>query len=120
MTQGSAGSRRVPEFATREEEAEFWDTHDITDYLDELKPVQVRFSKRLTTGITVRLTPEALVKMKLLARQKGVGPSTLARMWILERLEQSGEGAYPPALIARCRRRSSNAYVAPVALDATP
>ena len=23
---------RIPEFANREEEAEFWDTHDITDY----------------------------------------------------------------------------------------
>ncbi|MCC7353963.1 MAG: hypothetical protein IT330_09415, partial [Anaerolineae bacterium] len=24
---------KIPEFATREEEAEFWDTHDFTDYL---------------------------------------------------------------------------------------
>jgi hypothetical protein len=29
---------QIPEFATREEEAEFWDSHDVTDYLDELKP----------------------------------------------------------------------------------
>ena len=31
---------RIPEFASREEEAEFWDTHDFTDYLDELEPVR--------------------------------------------------------------------------------
>ena len=31
---------RIPEFVSREEEAEFWDTHDFTDYLDELEPVR--------------------------------------------------------------------------------
>lgn len=30
---------RIPAFASREEEAAFWDIHDITRYLDELKPV---------------------------------------------------------------------------------
>ena len=32
----------LPAFANREEEAAFWDTHDITKYLDELKPVAMR------------------------------------------------------------------------------
>ena len=32
----------IPEFASREEEAEFWDIHDFTDYLDELEPVKIR------------------------------------------------------------------------------
>ena len=31
---------RIPEFKTIEEEAEFWDTHDLADYWDELKPVK--------------------------------------------------------------------------------
>lgn len=39
---------RIPAFATRQEEAEWWDTHDITDYLDELEPVDVRFGVTLT------------------------------------------------------------------------
>lgn len=29
----SESERRIPESASREEEAAFWDTHDITDYL---------------------------------------------------------------------------------------
>lgn len=89
--QPNGAVRRIPEFNTRQEEAEFWDTHDITDYLDDLKPVEVRFTKRLSTGITVRLTPEALAEIKVLAQRKGIGPSTLARMWILERLGQAGD-----------------------------
>ena len=38
------------EFASREEEAEFWDTHDIADYWHELKPVELEFSGKLAQG----------------------------------------------------------------------
>jgi len=36
------------EFASYEEAADFWDTHDTTDYLEFLQPVEVdaRFRKR--------------------------------------------------------------------------
>ena len=42
--QPNHAARRIPDFATRAEEAAWWDTHDITDYLDELEPVTVRFT----------------------------------------------------------------------------
>lgn len=42
------GKNRIPNFASREEEAEFWDTHAFTDYLDELAPVKVHVAKPLT------------------------------------------------------------------------
>jgi len=42
---------KIPEFQSREEEAEFWDTHDITDYLEEMRPVKVRFSPNLAQGV---------------------------------------------------------------------
>jgi predicted DNA binding CopG/RHH family protein len=80
---------RIPEFASREEEAQFWDTHDVTDYWDELKPVQVRFAKNLSTGITIRLNPETLRKVRRLAQEKGIGPSVMIRMWVMERLKEN-------------------------------
>jgi hypothetical protein len=40
--------RRIPEFKSIEEEAEFWDIHDATDYEGEFKPVRVRVAKNLT------------------------------------------------------------------------
>lgn len=75
---------RIPEFQSREEEAEFWDTHDIADYQDELKPIRARFAKNLSEGITIRLDPKTLDELRSLAKEKGIGPTTLARMWILE------------------------------------
>ena len=84
-------STRIPEFASREEEARFWDTHDTTDYEDEFRPVRVRFAKNLSEGITIRLSPETLATLRSEAREKGIGPTTLARMWILERLREPKE-----------------------------
>ena len=74
--------------ATREELAKFWDTHDFTDYLDELKPVTVSFAKNLSEGITIRFDPGTLGKLRQISRKKGIGPTTLARMWILEHLQK--------------------------------
>jgi hypothetical protein len=79
---------QIPAFKSVEEEAEFWDTHDTTDFEDEFKPVKVRFAKNLSEAITVRLDPETLTELRVRAHEKGVGPTTLARMWILERLRE--------------------------------
>ena len=85
---------RIPTFASHEEEAEFWDTHDLSDYWDELKPVKVKFAKNLSQGITIRLDAKTLEELREQAHEKGIGPTTLARMWILERLH----GKTPPHL----------------------
>jgi predicted DNA binding CopG/RHH family protein len=77
---------RVPEFKSRQEMAKFWDTHDFTDYKDEFKPVRARFAKNLSEGITIRLNPQTLSELRSRAKEKGIGPTTLARMWVLEQL----------------------------------
>ncbi len=38
----------LPALQSRQEMAEFWDTHDLTDYMDEVKAVKVRFAKNLS------------------------------------------------------------------------
>lgn len=79
---------RIPPFKTVEEEAAFWDTHDSTEFEDEFEDVtDVMFVKsRPTKGITVRLDGETLAQLAQQAQEKGVAPSTLARLWIVERL----------------------------------
>ena len=46
---------RIPEFASLEEEAAFWDAHDTTDVEDEFHPVTVVFEGRLATERTGRV-----------------------------------------------------------------
>lgn len=95
MTQLEQEPSRIPDFADREEAAAWFDTHDMGDYLDEFAVVdasQVHVEPNLSAGITVRLTPELLHQLRRTAKAKGIGPSTLARMWLVEHLrETAGE-----------------------------
>lgn len=79
---------RIPRFRSREEEAEFWDTHDTTEFEDEFVEVKnVKVARPLAHILGVRLDAKTIDKLGALGRKKGLGASTLARMWLLERLE---------------------------------
>ena len=84
---------RIPAFKSIEEEAKFWDTHSFADYWDEFGSVNVRFAKNLSEGVTVRFDPVTSNKLRVEAHQKGIGPTTLIRMWVMERLGGRG-GSY--------------------------
>jgi CopG antitoxin of type II toxin-antitoxin system len=87
ITKGRKTKSRIPEFASIEEEAEFWDTHDTTDYEDEFKPVQVRFADKLSDSVSVPVDPEMMVLLQEQARKEGTVPAILIRKWIVERLQ---------------------------------
>jgi hypothetical protein len=50
--------------------------------------VQVEIKKPLDKVIPVRLSADKWEEIRREARELGVGPTTLARMWILEHLRQ--------------------------------
>jgi hypothetical protein len=52
------------------------------------KVVRVEVRKPLDKVIPVRLPADKWEQIREEARELGVGPTTLARMWILERLRQ--------------------------------
>ena len=89
---------RIPAFKTIEEEAEFWDTHDSSEFDDEFETVtDVRFvrSKR-KQPITVRLDQDTVAALKRQAHRRGIGTSTLARLWITERVRDLEERRVAP------------------------
>jgi hypothetical protein len=88
MTQTKSQKSRIPEFSSLEEEATWWETHNLADCQDEFEIVEAKFAKNLSHGLTIRLDPATLAKVRSLAKKKGIGPTTLIRMWILEDLEK--------------------------------
>jgi len=79
---------RLPKFHSEQEESDFWDTHDSTEYLNDLPEIDARFvDARPKTMISLRLQPELIEQLKVLAKQKGIGYQTLIRMWLTERLD---------------------------------
>ncbi len=83
---------RIPSFNNIEEEAEFWDTHDVPAFVgNELTPLEVTIGGELADRLTVRLEQADREALDRHARAKGVGPSTLVRILVKERLQQQAE-----------------------------
>ena len=78
---------RIPHFRSEAEEAHFWDTHDSTDFLDELTPVKVSFPRpKPKVLVSIRLAKPQVRLLQRLAARKGLGYGSLMRMWLTERL----------------------------------
>lgn len=83
-------------FKTYEEEANFWDTHNLTELWDPksisvgkngtliaaIDPIKVKKA----ASLTIRLQTNLQRDLEAVASQKGLNVSTLARMWLTERL----------------------------------
>ena len=80
--------KTIPAFATREEEAEFWDTHDIADYWDELKPISLEVADDLGMSFVISLDADQFNQLLRLADERGVAFDALARQWVVERLQK--------------------------------
>jgi len=78
----------IKPFKSYEEEANFWDTHSVIREIDDGALVGFHQANKNRT-ITIRFEEEHLQELRLNARKKGIGPTTLARMWILEQLRSS-------------------------------
>lgn len=75
----------IKPFKSLTEEAHFWDTHSVVDKID--KGTLIGFHRaNKTRTITIRFQPEHLQALRNRALKRGIGPTTLARMWILEHL----------------------------------
>ncbi|MGH2557502.1 MAG: CopG family antitoxin [Thermomicrobiales bacterium] len=81
---------RIPTFRTIEEEAEFWDTHDLMDFENEIEWVtDVKFVPAdLSSAITLVFDEASLAELNTRAQKLDTTPSSLARQWVLERLHQ--------------------------------
>lgn len=72
-------------FKTMEEEANFWDTHSAVDQINEGTLVGFHQANKTDT-LTIRFEAKDIQKLREKAFHMGIGPTTLVRMWIRERL----------------------------------
>lgn len=82
--------RKLPKFKSEKEEAEFWATHDSTEYIDYSKAKRSIFSnlKPTTRTISIRL-PESLIEhLKVLANKRDIPYQSLMKVFLVERIEK--------------------------------
>jgi predicted HicB family RNase H-like nuclease len=80
---------KIPKFKSIKEEARFWDTHNVTDYLEDLEPVKLVAIMDPPTKETlaIRVQPTLKKRMEKIAQSYGINLSTLARMWLIDKLK---------------------------------
>ena len=78
--------KNIPKTDSIQELAHFWDTHDLTDFEDELEEVDEPVFDSL---ISVQLEPEEFEVIETLAKTHGISPENLIREWIVERIDQT-------------------------------
>ncbi len=81
---------KIPEFASREQEAEFWEKHGLEHLVPgeiELAPGK-RSAAPLSVTFAVRFDRETVSLLRKAARAHNLGPTQLVRAWVIQRLER--------------------------------
>jgi hypothetical protein len=82
--------QQIPSTDSIEEFARFWETHDATDFEDQVEEVtELVFVRRPRTDMFIRLEPNEVEQVEKIAKAKGVEEGTLLREWVLEGLHKS-------------------------------
>lgn len=79
---------QIPDnFDSYEAAAEFWDSHDVSDYLDlteEVSDVQIQLKRK-----HFKIESDITAKISQKAREKGISTETLINLWLQEKLFES-------------------------------
>jgi len=85
--------KKIPDFKSDEEEAEFWNTHSTADYIDWSKAEETIFPnlKLTSESISMRIPGPLLAHIKSLANQKGVPYQSLMKVYLSEKVDEELE-----------------------------
>lgn len=78
----------VPEFATIEQEKEYWESHGLLDKSRAVKINKAASGTKRASFLNIRLSGEELTQLRDLAAASGTGPSTYTRILIKKTLDQ--------------------------------
>jgi predicted DNA binding CopG/RHH family protein len=79
----------IPRFESEEQEQEFWDENDSTEYVDwsQASPVVLANLQPSTKTISLRLPEHMLEELKLLANKRDVPYQSLLKVFLAERIQ---------------------------------
>ena len=75
----------IPDFADENEEARFWEAHELDGRLMAASVHEA--DSRDSTTITLRFDPRMLSRIKRIARSRFLNYQSMMKQWLAERLE---------------------------------
>lgn len=79
--------KELPDFKTEQAEREFWKTHSIADYWDDLQECRDTFKRPKLLPVTVKFDPILLKKIRMLAKKRGISYSAYIRYLLAKGVE---------------------------------
>ena len=80
---------KIPKFKSIEEEANFWDTHDTTEFLDEFEVAHdLVFIRPEAQVVSIRFERDFADQVKAYAKKVGIPYTLLIRMWTIRGFRQ--------------------------------
>jgi hypothetical protein len=81
---------QIPQTDSISELARFWDSHDVTEFEDELEEVtEPTFARREKDHLAVPFGEGELAQLRELATSLGVAEESLIQRWVREKLSQT-------------------------------
>ena len=81
---------KIPHTDSIAELARFWDTHDLTDFENELEEVpESVFERHGEETVTIHLPAAEVEEVKRLAKAKGMEYTSLIQEWVREKLQHA-------------------------------
>lgn len=77
---------KIPTTDSIRELADFWDTHDVTAFDDQLEEVAEPVFTRARNGVTVPLSGDERTVIRKIAAARGVDEAALIHEWVQEKL----------------------------------
>lgn len=86
----------IPSFKSEEEERNFWNKADTTEYFDFSNATKVKFPnmKFSTESISIRLPKSLLDSIKIIANKKDVPYQSLIKIYLSDRVSEERSKKY--------------------------
>ena len=83
-----AENKKIPEFNSYAEMAEFWDSHSLADYWDQTEPAEFEISNDVRRRYLVSVDRELLGRAQRVARTRGLSTESLINLLLEQRLHE--------------------------------
>jgi len=77
--------QKIPQTDSIQELAHFWDSHDLTEFEEQLEEVTEQVFERETV-VQIRWQPQQIEAVKEVARSRGINYVELIQQWILAKV----------------------------------
>jgi predicted DNA binding CopG/RHH family protein len=79
---------KLPEFKTKKEEREFWDSHSSADYWEDMEDSQDTFKRPKLKTISLKLDPSLLGRIRVVAHKRGLSYNAMMRYLLSKGIER--------------------------------